>query len=298
MSELLEWRWHLPEGVSRKKHGEMVHANREHLMLNEWPKLVFNVLDKKSPEEAANDPALEIPLRALILMLETASQGQYFNDELGGKLRSKLGLSEFEPIVATEKQRISSPILQQYLDFEKLADDQLMQIQSDAMRVGNLRVLKKVVKESLRRPDFQGVPRDMSYSMMAHFSDDDDEALEFLGKAREAAKKEGRPIGIYYVQEFELRLSRGMTEGLPELLQKIQADHLDDPEVEYQLVRVLDRFGIGPDRGPIRGGAPIPPPAQVEGGIWTPGQAEPLPAETPAAATESESKPTGLWIPD
>lgn len=301
MSELLEWRWHLPEGVSRERHSELVNANRENLLLNQWPKLEFNVLEKRSPEDAANDPALEIPLRALIMMLETASQGQHFNDELGGKLRQKLGLSEFEPIVPSEKQHVSSPILQQYLDFEKLTDDQLIQIQSDAMQVGNLRVLKKVVKESLRRPDFKGVPRDMSYSMMAHFSDNDEEALEFLGKARGAAEKAGRPVGIYYVQEFELRLSRGMTEGLPELLQTIQMNHLDDPEVEYQLVRVLDRFGIGPDRGPIRGTAPGQPPAPAEGGIWTPGQSESAPAAaqpSPAEAAEPESKPSGLWIPD
>lgn len=307
MSELLEWRWHLPEGLSRQRHSEMVNAHREKLLLNDWPNLVFNVLGKQTPLEAAGDPEMEIPLRALVMMLETASQGQYFNEDLGGKLRQRLGLSEFEPIGVSDVQRVSSPILQQYLDYEKLTDTQLVQIQSDAMQVGNLRVLKKVVAESLRRPDFDGVPRDISYSMMAQFCEDEQESLDYLARAREAADKLGRPVGIYYVQEFELRLSRGMTERLPELLQTIQMNYLDDPEVEYQLVRVLDRFGIGPDRGPIRGGAasagavPGPAAGNPESGLWTPGQSESLPAEVPPGSTvgeETESKPSGLWIPE
>ncbi len=159
MSELLDWRWHLPEGVSRKRHGEMVNAHREHIVIDEWPKLVFDVLDGKSPEQVASDPAYEIPIRALIMILDSAAQGQHFNKELLGKLSAKLGLSQFEPIAVSENQHVKSPILQQYLEFEKLTDDQLIAIQSDAMQVGNLLVLKKVVSETLRRPDFKGVPR-------------------------------------------------------------------------------------------------------------------------------------------
>ena len=130
MNELLEWRWHLPKGVTRERHAELVNANRERLVLNEWPKLVFNVLDNKSPEQVGQDPLLEIPLRALLMILESAAEGQYHKDELAGKLRDKLGLSEIEPIVASEGQRVSSPIIQNYLDFEKLTGEQLLQIQS------------------------------------------------------------------------------------------------------------------------------------------------------------------------
>ena len=169
------------------------------------------------------------------------------------------------------------------------------------MLIGNLRVLKKAVKESLRRPDFEGGSRDANYSMMAHFTENVEEALEFLGKARESAENAGRPFGTYLVQEFELRLARGLTEGLPELLKLIQSNHLDDPEVEYQLVRVLDRFGIGPDRGPIRENPPNVSAAESESSIWTPGQSAPISAQTPtepAKPAEAENKPSGLWIPD
>ncbi len=68
---------------------------------------------------------------------------------------------------------------------------------------------------------------DVCLSMMAHFTDDDNQALGYLDQAREEAVKADRPIGIYYVQEFEFRLSRGMTDGLPELLQTIQTKYLN-----------------------------------------------------------------------
>jgi tetratricopeptide (TPR) repeat protein len=307
MSELLEWRWHLPEGVSRQAHAEMVKTHREHLLLEEWPKLEFSILNDQSPEAASQDPEMEIPLRALILMLENASQGQVFNDELGDKIRARLGLSNYEEVQPGENQLLSSPILQQCLDYKSLSESQLNAVRNDAMTVGNMRVLKKVVAEALDRPESDSMTRDACYSMMAHFTDDDDQSLEFLEKAKEEGLKAGRPVGIYFVQEFEFRLTRGLTDQLPELLQTIQMNYINDPDVEYQLVRVLDRFGIGPDRGPIRGGPPaegVPSEAaQPSGGIWTPGSQAATPVVADAAAgeasaPEAEDSPSGLWIPE
>lgn len=299
MSELLEWRWHLPEGVTRKQHSEMVEAHREHLMVDEWPKLEFKILGDRSAEEAKGDPEVELPLRALVLMLENASQGQGFTDGLGRKMREKLGLSEYDRITPEGDLLTGSPILQQYLDFGGLSEAQLMSVQHSAMGVGNVRVLKQLVTEVLSRPDMESMPRDVSYSMMAHFAEDDTEALEFLEKAKEEARNSGRSVGIYFVQEFEFKLMRGMTDQITELLQTIQMNHLNEPEVEYQLVRVLDRFGIGPDRGPIRG-APEPAAEAAPGGIWTPDQgggAEPAPvAESDNAGGDENS--SGLWIPE
>jgi len=300
MSELLEWRWHLPEGVTRKQHSEMVEAHREHLMVDEWPKLEFKILGDRSAEDAKGDPEVELALRALVLMLENASQGQGFTDGLGRKMREKLGLSEYDRITPEGDLLTGSPILQQYLDFGGLSEAQLMSVQHSAMGVGNVRVLKQLVREVLSRPDMESMPRDVSYSMMAHFADDDTEALEFLEKAKEEARKSGRSVGIYFVQEFEFKLMRGMTDQITELLQTIQMNYLNEPEVEYQLVRVLDRFGIGPDRGPIRGAPEAAPAEPKQGGIWTPdqgGASQPEPAANADSASGGEES-SGLWIPE
>jgi hypothetical protein len=98
---------------------------------------------------------------------------------------------------------------------------------------------------------------------------------------------------------------RGMTDRITELLQTIQMNHLNEPEVEYQLVRVLDRFGIGPDRGPIRGAPETAPADPGQGAIWTPGQGNgPQPesatesgAES-SGAVEAKEEASGLWIPE
>ena len=286
----------------------MVKAHRQTIILERWTQLPFGVLNDQSPEAASKESDLEVPLRALVLTLENAAQGQFFNDELGEKLNKKLGLSDYETLKVDAEQRISSPIEQQYLDYSELSDEQLIQIQADAMQIGNVRVLRQVVAEALARDDFKGAPRDVCYSMMAHFGDDDQQSLEYISKACEEATKAGRPIGLYLVQEFEYRLSRGMTDGLPELLGQIQHGHLDEPDVEYQLVRVLDRFGIGPDRGPLRGapgapGQPAPQPTAAAapaagGAIWTPDQgAAPAEANESTEAETGESK-SGLYIPD
>ncbi|MFK7769226.1 MAG: hypothetical protein AB8B55_18540 [Mariniblastus sp.] len=300
MSELLEWRWHLPEGVTRKQHAELVKAQRYHLMTEEWPKLKITFLDNLPIEEAAKKSEFEVPIRAMIATLENANQGQVFDDQLGKELFKKLGFSDTETLEIEETEHVSSPLLQLHLDFTKLTENQLLKVQQEAMEIGNMRVLRKVVDESLRRPEMESMPRDMSYSMMAHFSEDETEALGYLEKAREEATKADRPVGMYYVQEFEYRLSRGITDGLTELLQTIQMKHLNDPQVEYQLVRVLDRYGIGPDRGPLRGAPPQPATAPAASGVWTPDQDSPATAQIAQqpAATEEESKPSGLWIPD
>lgn len=297
MSELLEWRWHLPEGVTRKQHSEMVEAHREYLMVEEWPKLEFKILGDRSAEDAAGDPKVELPLRALVLMLENASQGQGFTEGLGRKMREKLGLSEYERILPEGDLLTASPILQQYLDFGGLTETQLMSVQHLAMGVGNVRVLKQLVTEVLSRPDMESMPRDVSYSMMAHFAEDDNEALEFLEKAKEEARKSGRAVGIYFVQEFEFKLMRGMTDQVTDLLQTIQKNHLNEPEVEYQLVRVLDRFGIGPDRGPIRGAPEVAP---KQGGVWTPEQGGGTPTEpaTDSVSEGAKGESSELWIPE
>ena len=303
MSELLEWRWHLPEGITRKQHAELVKAERRRLMTEEWPKLKITTLDNQTIDEAAKDAKFEIPIRAMITMLENANQGQVFEEELGKSLLDRFGFSEFEVLDIGESEHVGSPILQLSLDYTKLSEQQLLKVQNSAMEIGNMRVLRKVVDEALRRPEMDSMPRDMSYSMMAHFTEDENEAIGYLEKAREEATKANRPVGMYFVQEFEYRLSRGITDGLTEILQTIQMHHLNDPQVEYQLVRVLDRYGIGPDRGPLRGQAP-PQQQEPPSGVWTPDQGSaPQVAGSPAQpaaqpAAQDAEKPSGLWIPD
>ena len=203
-------------------------------------------------------------------------------------------MKKLETIEYSDDDPVHSPVLQQLIDFKKISNDGLIHVRDEAMQIGNLRVLRHVVPEILSRDDIE-VPKHFSYSMMSQLAEDDEQALDYCQKAREAAIEAGQSEGLYLVHEFETRLSRGLTEDLPELLQKIQLNHLDEPEVEYRLVRVLDRFGIGPEQGPIRKSAPPQSEQATQNAIWTPDQGEPAPQADDAEASGEESK---LWIPD
>lgn len=299
LAELFEWNWHLPEGVTKQQHDELVNERRRDLLLNKWVNVKFPMLEGKTPVEAAADDKYQLTLQAMLLMIENAAQGQFFDEELTGDLRKKLGLKELGNLEYSDDKHVSSPLLQQRLEFSQLSNEALIRVRNEAMQIGNFRVLKRVLPEILNREDID-IPKDLTYSMLAHLVESDDEAFGYVEKAVESAKALDRPVGMYLVQEFEMRLARGLTEGLPQLLQTIQRDHLNDPEVEYRLVRVLDRYGIGPEQGPIR--RPTEPQvaaASAGGGgqIWTPDQGEP-PVAGSAAEPEGEEKESKLWIPD
>ena len=78
LAELFEWNWHLPPGVTKKQHDDLVKARREEILLNQWTQVEFPMLGGKSPETAAKDPANELSLQAMLMLLENAAQGQFF----------------------------------------------------------------------------------------------------------------------------------------------------------------------------------------------------------------------------
>ncbi len=299
LDETITWNWHLPPDTTREQHEELVRQKNARVILEDWVRLPFSVLDNQSPLEVKDNPEYAIPLQALILQIEQSPDGQGTEAETLAELKRRLGIEPTEKIdlAALPDGTRLSPIQQQAIDFQKLSDHELVNIQSDAMAIGNLQVLKCTVPEILNRPDFDLVPRDVSYSMMAHLTDDTDQALEYLTKARTEAKRLNRPIGMYLVQEFDFRISKGLTEKLPGLLQTIQMHHLQDPEVEYQLSRVLEKYGL------LRGNpADRPeesePATSASGAIWTPEGGAPMSAAPGEPTGAEKTEPSKLWVPD
>lgn len=300
--QVFELEWQIPPDTSQTQHAEMLEEAKKRILREEWTKIKFGHLDSKTPEEAAKDPELQIPLHAVILTLELTPSAMYEKFNSGELVRRQLGLAELEPLAVEPADKIDSPILQLYLDYKKLTDEQLVAIQQKAMTIGNVKALSLAVNEILSRPEVDNLPYHLCYSILGHITVDDDEALAFLQQAQAKIVADGGSPGLYLVQEFEFRLQRGLTDDLVELLNRLQTHHMSEPEVEFQLVRVLDRYGIGPERGPLRnslGAATTnatgvdPQAAAAPSTVWTPGQAPPA----PAASGDSESA-SGLWLPD
>ena len=295
--DCLTWDWHLPPSISYDKHLELVDENRTHALRDRWSKLQFSVLNGKSPREAASDDSLRIPLRALLLHLELSGEPQFLSSSATAIIRKELGIEEWDRIDPTEmKTPFISPVRQPYLLFEKLTDEQLLQLRMEALTVANIPVLRKLLPEVLRREHLDEViPRDSNYAVLARIEPRNETALEYFKAARQYAKQQGRPFGTYLVQEFELRLSRGLTDKLDSLFKRIQMNHLHEPNVELHFSRILEQYGIVP-----RDGVPREPdtskvesgPAEPANPIWTP---EPSSSES-AEATAPEKK-SKLWLP-
>lgn len=299
-SDLLTWNWHPPEKTSPEMHKKWIAEYRKHIVLEKWPTIAFESLGGMTPEQAAEKPELSIPLAALVMNLEQSSVLQMSDGQDIVDLREKLKMPPPETLDAANlDDEQLTPLRISQIDPATFTDDQIARVYSDAFTIANGQVLKRVVPEVLKRESLKDkIPYDICYSMLAQLTDDNELAIEYLQKARTEAKQAGRNPGLFLVQEFEIRLSRGITEKLPELLDMIQKQHMSDPEVEYQLARVLERFGlISPDGRSIS--LPARQSAQSDEGseskIWTPdSDSAAVPASSPGGPEDSGSK---IWVP-
>ena len=298
-SDLLSWNWHLPKETTQDLHRNWVSEQRKQVILEKWPLVKFNSLDGMSLLDAAKKPEMAVRVNALIMNLEQSSVVQMSEGTDIVELRDKLGLPQPEKLDASslDDEQIT-PLRIGQIDPSTFSDDQIAKVYSDSFAIANTFVLKRIIPEILSRDSLkETIPHDVCYSMLAQLTDDNEQAIEYLQNARTEAKKAGRNSGLFLVQEFEIRLSRGITDKLPELLGTIQKQHLSDPEVEYQLARVLERFGlISPDGRSVM----LPRSAEeneaesTESKIWTPDSEDPAVSAAGPGESQSGSK---IWVP-
>jgi len=289
-------KWHLPSDMSVEQRHAFVKQQRDKEYLEKFPEIPFRVLDGKTPAEFAAESEQSKQLAALVLMMEQgadslATDGFDFN-----RLRSQLNLPNPQAIDLTSREFDQlSPIEMQRVDFQALPDESLIKAYVMASSCGNLPILRAAGPVILDRPDMEKYIRfEMIYVMLARMNTDTDGALELMQKARKHAMAAERPIGGLLIDELELRLERNRPEGCQELLRVLQASHLQDPQNQYRLASVLQRFGIMGQDGRVR--APNPgtaePVAAATGSseIWTPDG-----SSDKSGGSEGPSK---LWVPD
>ena len=137
-----------------------------------------------------------------------------------------------------------SPTRQSYVMVDKLTDEQLQVLVREALPVGNTAAIRKLIPELIERGLEDVLTRDTCYAIMAKFSHSTEESVGFIQKAKAECKAKGKPYGMYLVQEFELYLSRGISEPLEALFQRISRNHIKEPGVEQQLGQILERYQL------------------------------------------------------
>ena len=289
-------KWHLPPDMSMENRQAFVRQQKQREYLEILPNIPFPALNDRSFQEVIDDNEYHLEVAALVMMMEQGADALASDTFDFNVLREKLGLPSPGAIDAQTKDFDQlSPVEMQRIDFEQLPDESLVKAYVLASSCGNIRVLRSSGPVILSRPEMEKYIRfEMIYVVLARLSADTDESLELMQKARKHATAADRSIGGLLIDELELRLERNRPEGCQELLRVLQANHLKDPQNQYRLAAVLQRFGImGPD-GKMRAESMEPSEpvaAAASGEIWTPG-------DEARASSEDDSGQSGLWLPD
>ncbi len=300
----LTWQWDLPDSMTRETYQELVFEKQRQVMMEDWPDVPLDVLDGKTAREAAADPNYEIPLLAAVLLLEESADARILERIDLNQLRRELGLSTLETIdpASTDVQRL--PLVRLHrVDAQKLDDEHLVWLAQEAHVNALLRVLGPVLRELIGRESISNEQFDKSraYASLARIVESDDGAMEMIRKAQKIVVDRGEDPGMLLVRELELRFERQIMDGLEALLQTIQMQYQQNPQVMREVMRVYSRFGLMPSPEQQAEAMGAGPP---DSGLWTPGSsASAAPASSmPPTAAEPQQPPASeggskLWLP-
>ncbi|HEY2841819.1 MAG TPA: hypothetical protein VGJ26_21855 [Pirellulales bacterium] len=291
----LEWKGRLPEDATVDVVHKLMSDQQRRAVLDRWTQVSFPPLGGKTPAQAAGDSTLEIPLAALVLNLELASQSPAAAGVFE-ELRQHLKLPVEGLIDPTGVDMDRLPLARLHrLDCPKLTDEQLVMAHQRALFVAARLALYRLSKEITQRESLKdkvGVAQ--VYGLLGQLEDDSKQGLAYLEQGRVAAKAAGQSTANLELQELAIRIARGEMAEFERVLRVIQTHHIREPGVAQALQRLLIDSGLlTPDGRPAMagmaagpaGGAMSEPAAEDAGKIWTP-------------QSESPGQKSSLWIPD
>ncbi len=296
----LSWQWRLPADVTEAHRRTLMREARRELLLERWPRLTLPLLDGKTPEQVAADPAYRIRLLGAILLLEVgeanSAAGEAYND-----LRRKLNLPLPEPIdpAGVDLDRLRLARFSRLI-VEKLTDDQLIKAIQRMILVRYEPAMRRLADEALRRTNIKPEIRLAALQYLVSVEEDSTRALELINTGRELATKLKQSTAGWDLDELAMRIQRLEGHDAARLIQKIQTQHGREPGVAEALFTMLARLGMLTPDGTIRiptaassaaGPGIVAPGAEPSASaIWTPESGAPLPA--------GATKKSGLWVPE
>jgi tetratricopeptide (TPR) repeat protein len=279
----LSWRWRLPDDTPPPKRRELLHQRRRRAILDDWAAAPRAALGGISPQDAAGNPELKVPLLASVLIVEQAAIDPK-ETALFQELRQKLGLESAAKIDPADVDWDRIPLVRlARIDFPNVPDDRLVQLFNRAAMSGAAVATLAAAQEIVARPSLtDGV--DSAYRQLIRSEPDPDRALDWARKAKERAVGDGKPGGEWALLELEVQIERGDPLGVQSALDVIRTQHFSEQGIADATYQLLYTAGLLVPRGP--GGpapgqphAPMATPAAAEANrIWTPGQDAPQPA--------------------
>ena len=284
--ELLRDDAYLPaNAVPREEADRLAGQLLRNTLLQGWTAQPLGLLDGKTPREAAAEPQYRVKVLAAIFVLQSWSQlthGDLFDFNL---LRSELGLPTLGPIDPTQTpiEEISLVRLGR-VELGKLTDEGLRRAFHHALAFRMPAELPRFAREVFQRPTLAASEEFLTACrVLAQEEPELARAIEYLDRARKAARAAGQSCAGWDFQELEIRLRNGQTSEATRLMAHIQQQHLREPGVAESLYQLMVQIGaIGPDGRPVMPQAAEEPSIVVPGGggaepgkLWTPDSQEP-----------------------
>jgi hypothetical protein len=291
----LNWRWHPPRDTPPELRRKLIEEERRAAIVDRWPTIPQLALAGKSPQEAASDPQLKIPLMASVLVLEQGTNSDRDVESIAD-LRRNLNLHEPEAIDPAGQAVNALPLVRvPRLKMDAVSDDDLAILYRRAILIGAQAAVLRLAREAVRRPSIaQSIPPADAYQRLIASEREPQKALALIQEAREKSQAAGKSTATWDLAELELHITTGNAAEAKDLLARIERDHRDDPQVAAALYQLLYETGVIPDQMPAdpRARAHAHEPAMA-------GAAEPEPANriwTPDSDRPSGGK-SALWTP-
>ena len=292
-SEVLEHHWFLPTKMPLVRRRELFNRFWDSVVNEVWPAQPLRALGGKTPEQAASDPALRVPLLAAIYVLDASAQRR----ERGLGLKTLFARLKLAPLPTLEVSHEAGlgglSILQLHrLPIDRLTDQQLITVVNRSMLIRHDETLYEVLKTAVARPscadqlDLTRIFRLLSE--IATTEGRRDEAFAWIEQGRQLpisdSKTAFQNAWAWDMAELGMRLEDPSDPQLKKLLHRFVTYYGPKvPQIRPHIEQTLQAFDIPSPWESLDIITPADTPAFS--GIWSPGAAEPV--------------PTGgkLWVP-
>lgn len=294
--KLLRASWQPPRGTKPEQLRPMLEQHTREAALQRWPELKLGILGRRTPKDAATDPAYHIKLQAAILVLE------FWLERLPGRpdvneLRTQLGLPVPGPIDSATKGVMDLPVIRlKRLVVDGLADKDLVMAYYRAAAFADREAVQKFASAVIERPSLaKSRERLQAFASLARAEEDLGKAIEYVDQGRQAALELKQSCASWDLLELSFRFARREGEKAMALIQHIESRHLEERGVGEALTHLLIDVGLlRPDGTP----AFAPPPGAPMAPAEATAAAEPGELWTPDKGDAGSSGGGKLWTPD
>jgi hypothetical protein len=236
-------RWHLPADTPPNVRRRLLTEEHHESIVERWPKIPRLALGGKTPREAAGDPELRIPLLAVMLVLEHGAK-QRTHAESIAELRRRLGLAPPESITPPAEGVFGLPLVRvTRLQLEQVSDDDLVDLYRRARLTGAELAVLHIAREAVRRPSLSDrIPLRDAYRHLIAAEDDSEGVLARIAEARSRGTTPADQM-IWDLAELEHYIVSGDGAQASALVERIQREHSDDPNMAAALYNLLYRLG-------------------------------------------------------